>query len=126
MSQIEMTVQTDKVKNEDGSNKVVSISYDFGDSLVEAESKHGNKAVFGNFLKGATIEVQNVARRLLIAGKSQEEIATTISNYKLGEGMRIATPVDPKTAVLNALAGMDAAARAAFLADLKKAAGALA
>jgi hypothetical protein len=100
----------------------VEVPYDFGSNLAEATAKHGESAVFANYRKGATIEVQNVGRRLLIAGKPPAEIATVVSGHKLGTSMRL--PTDPKAAAMAALTGMTPEERKAFLRELQQMASA--
>jgi hypothetical protein len=100
----------------------VEVPFDFGANLEDAKTKHGESAVFANYRKGATIEVQNVGRRLLIAGKPPAEIATVVSGHKLGTSMRL--PTDPKAAAMAALTGMTPEERKAFLRELQQMASA--
>lgn len=115
-------VQTNKVKVKDAEGKEVNIStefqYDFGDNLAAATAMFGEGVVFSLFKAKAVIQVQDMARNALVAGKSPAEAAELASKHKLGESTAVAK--DPVAVGLKALEGMNPEQRKAFM-DLLKA-----
>jgi len=74
-------------------DRVVSVNYDFGESLQDAVSKFGEDVVFTKFKQAARIDLQAVLRRGIEAGKTDEEIAQLAGQWKPGLVMR--TSKDP-------------------------------
>jgi hypothetical protein len=101
----------------------VEFAYELGANLPDATAKHGDAAVYTNYIRGATIEIQNVARRMIIASKTPDSIVEFMNTYKLGEGVKLATPLTPekaRDAILNGLPEMTPEQRTAFIRDLMR------
>lgn len=115
-------VNTAKVKVKDAEGKEVNIStefeYDFGTDLKDATQKFGESVVFSLFKAKAVIQVQDLARNALVAGKTPAEAAKLASAHKLGESTAIAK--DPVAVGLKALEGMSKEERNAFIALLQQ------
>jgi len=69
-------------------NRAIEVDYDFGTNLEEAVSLYGEAAVFSLYQAKAEIIIQDICRRMLSAGKTDEEIKTFIAGYKLGVQQR--------------------------------------
>jgi len=61
-----------------------TVEYNIGEDLNEAINLFGDAVVYSAFKQSAVIDVQAVIRRMLEAGKSEEEIQNYLSSYKLG------------------------------------------
>ena len=110
-------VKTDKVKDAEGKPVSTEFEYNFGNSFAERVKLFGEATVDKLFLAKATIEVQDVARNALIAGKTPAEAAQLAVAHKLGETTRVAK--DPLKAGMDALSGMTAEERKAFIKKLQ-------
>lgn len=113
-----MTVESAKVPD-----VKVEFPYNLGDNIKDAESLFGEAAVWSNYLRGATIEVQNVARRMLVAKKTPAEIQEFMSTYKLGTGVKLSAPItadSAKTAILSGAVEMSPEELAALINELKQ------
>jgi len=106
-------------KEIDGVEKKASVSYNFGATCKEAIQMFGAQVVHSNFIAKAKITAQAAMRRMLEAGKSQEEIVTAISNWKPGVAMERVH--DPVGSLLSAFPSMDEKAQDELLAKLKAA-----
>jgi hypothetical protein len=76
----------------------IEVEYEFGANLDEAKALFGEAAVFSIFQAKAEIIIQDICRRMLVAGKTDEEIKTYIAGYKLGVQQRRAGGGSRKTA----------------------------
>lgn len=94
----------------------VTITFDFGKNLGELTGKFGDDVVFTNARANMKITLQGVMRRLLEAGKSQEEISEFCANWK--PGMQMERTVDPLAVARKAMAQMDDDAKQAFIEKL--------
>lgn len=95
-----------------------SLMYDFGDDLDDAVAKFGKETVFSAYVAQSKISLQALMRTRIEKGLPLEDLKTS---WK--PGVRLAAPaVDPLTAAKALFAGMDEAARAAFLQSLQESA----
>src|SRR5512137_1484889 len=101
MAKETIKVKTDKVKDAEGKPMETSFDYDFGATQAESNQIFGEKTVHGLFVAKAKIEVQDVARNALIAGKTPAEAASLAMAHKLGEATRISK--DPLKVGVDAL-----------------------
>jgi hypothetical protein len=76
MSAIEVQAQL-----KDG-ERVVTVGYDFGDSLEDAVEKFGAEVVFSRFRSAAVIDLQALIRRKIKANKPDAEIASDAAAWK--------------------------------------------
>ncbi len=86
-----------------------------------AVEKFGKDTVYANFVRSSVITAQAAMRRYLEDGKSEEEIADKMANWKPGVPMERA--VDPIAATISKFAKMDEAAKNALLEQLLSLAG---
>jgi len=116
---IEVQTNKVKVKGEDGKevNIKTSFQYDFGATLAEAVQKFGESVVFSLYEAKGTIQVQDVCRNALAAGKSPEEAAKLAATHKLGESTAVAK--DPVAVGMKALENMTSEERLAFIKQLQ-------
>ena len=98
-----------------------TITYDFGGDLDTAVEMFGKEIVYTNFVRSAVITAQAAMRRWLVDGKSQDEIAEKMGNWK--PGVAIERVVDPIAATLAKFGKMDPAAQAALLSQLQALSG---
>jgi hypothetical protein len=101
--------------------RAATILYDFGGDLDSAVEKFGKDTVYANFVRSSVITAQAAMRRYLEDGKSEEEIADKMANWKPGVPMERA--VDPIAATISKFAKMDEAAKNALLEQLLSLAG---
>lgn len=94
-------------------DKKATITYDFGGSVEAAIEKFGSNVVYANFVRSAVITAQAGMRRMLVAGKSQEEIATKMADWKPGVPME--KSVDVLGAAQKLLANMSDDEKQAFI-----------
>lgn len=107
----------DMGKGENKIKKVAAISFDFGTSIEEAIKKFTPEVVFTNFKAAAKITAQSAMRRYLEAGKTSEEIATLMKNWKPGVAMERVT--DPVAALVGRWDSYSPAEQADILKKLK-------
>lgn len=117
MSVETIEVQSNKVKDAEGKNIKCTFNYDFGENLTDAVAKFGEAVVFSLFKSKAVIQVQDLARNAMVAGKSADEAGKLASSHKLGESTAVTK--DPVAVGMKALEGMTAEERAAFINALK-------
>lgn len=97
--------------------KETAINYDFGDNLEDATAKFGEEVVFSNFKRCAVITAQAGMRRMMEAGKSQEEIQNTYDTWK--PGVALVRTVDPVGALMAKFGKMSDEEKANLLQMLK-------
>jgi hypothetical protein len=114
----QIKVKTDKAKDAEGKPAETSFPYDFGGSLNESIGLFGEAVVHKLFVAKATIEVQDVARNAMVAGKTPAEAAALAIAHKLGEATRISK--DPVKVGMDALATMSPEQRKAFIRQLQE------
>jgi len=68
----------------DGVERSVTVTYDLGGSLADSITLFGENVVKSIFDAKATIIIQDTVRRLIVAGKTDEEIQDYISKVKFG------------------------------------------
>lgn len=117
MSKEIVKVKTAKVKD-GGEPASTQFEYDFGDNLQHAVSLWGENVVFTLFKAKAEIQVQDLARNALVAGKTPDEAAQLAASHKLGASTVVAK--DPVAQGVAALAKMTAEERRNFLLELQK------
>lgn len=123
MAMEQIDVKTDKMKDAEGKPVSTSFAKDFGANLAESVKLFGETVVHKLFRAKGVIEVQDVARNALAAGKTPKEAADLAIAHKLGESTRVSK--DPVAAGIAAMASMTPEQRKAFLAELQKKAAAL-
>ncbi len=67
-----------------GSDRQVSVSYDFGDNLDQAVELFGAELVFNRYESAVTIDLQALIRRGIKAEKTDEEIQELTNAWKPG------------------------------------------
>ena len=67
-----------------GSDRQVSVAYDFGDNLDQAVELFGADLVFNRYESAVTIDLQALIRRGIKADKTDEEIAKMAAEWKPG------------------------------------------
>lgn len=79
-------------KTKDG-DRVVSVTYDFGETLEQMVEKFGDKVVLSNAKANMIITAQSRIRTAIKAQKSDAEIQDIINQWKPGQ---VSTPIaDP-------------------------------
>lgn len=96
-----------------GFDTEVTIAYDFGKNLDELSAKFGEEVVFTNARANMKITLQGVIRRMIEAGKSQDEISAACVDWK--PGVQMERTVDPLVVARKAMAQMDDEAKQAFI-----------
>ena len=94
----------------------VTIQFDFGKNLAEMTEKFGEDVVFTNARSNMKITLQGVIRRYMAAGKTADEIAGIVADWK--PGMQMERTVDPISAARKAMANMDEESKQAFIEKL--------
>lgn len=92
-------IQISAKKEVNGVEKSAMITYDFGENLDDCADKFGAEVVFSNAVRNFKIDAQAAMRRMLEAGKSQEEIAEAMSTWK--PGVRMERQIDITGAFLS-------------------------
>ena len=83
-------------KEIDGVERSASVEYNFGDPSTSGKM-FGPEVVHSNFVAKATITAQAAMRRMLEKGKSADEIAAVMKNWK--PGVALERVVDPVAAI---------------------------
>lgn len=96
--------------------KEATILFDYGQTCEEAVAKFGAEVVFSNFKRSANITAQAAMRRLLEAGKSQEEITAAMAAW--APGVSLERTVDPVKALLGKFATMSKEEQEKIISDL--------
>jgi len=96
-------------KKDDPDFREVAFEYELGADFDAALELYGKEIMFGYYIAGAKVAVQNIPRQMLSTGSSNEEIVEFMKTWKLGEKRPRAAraPVDPVAAFMAALPGMD-------------------
>lgn len=97
--------------------KTATINYDFGSNLQEMTEKFGEDVVYSNAKRAMTITAQGAMRRMLVAGKSQEEIQEKMSLWK--PGVALERTVDPVASLMRSWGSMSDEQKAEILQKLK-------
>lgn len=99
------------------------LNKDFGTDLADSVAKFGEKAVHSNFVRMASQDVGNVARRLLNDEKwTPESVVAKLAEWKPGVTMpRSSAPVDPVGAFIAQIATMTPEQRASEFNRIKEA-----
>jgi hypothetical protein len=111
-----MIEKTLKAKSEKTREVQCAISYP--ENLQEAISLDGETNVFALYLGMRDIKVQNVMRRLTVAGKTDAEIQEFVKTMKIDA--KIAIERDPVAATVADLKKMDPEQRKLKIAELMK------
>lgn len=93
----------------------------YGETVEESVEMFGGDAVNSNAFANWRVTLQAAGRRLLAAGKSQEEIQAAMENAKMGVAMEKQS-VDPITAAMMKFKTMTPEEQSEFLEKLKAAA----
>ena len=105
-----------KASGEEGAPTAV-VSVNTGDNAEESIKMFGSENVNSNANANWTVTIQAGMRRLLKAGKSQEEIQAAYADAKMG--VALARVSDPTSAILAKWPSMTEADRTDFLKKLK-------
>jgi hypothetical protein len=84
--------------------KELTVDYNFGENLAEAVKLFGEDVVFSLYRAKGVIIIQDLVRRLLTDGKTEEEVAKTIAEYKLGVVLPRGKKKSPKETLQAAIA----------------------
>ena len=66
------------------SDRVVNAKFTFGANLNESVALFGDNCVYSKFVQSAIIDLQSLMRRLLSAGKNDEEIKAEVAKWMPG------------------------------------------
>lgn len=94
-----------------------AVLFNFGANLEEAAEMFTAEVVHSNFVRASKVVAQSILRRLMEAGKTDEEIDAVFATWK--PGIAIERTVDPEAALLAKFGKMDAEQQAAFIAELQ-------
>jgi hypothetical protein len=117
MSEAKLVEVTASLMNGKEKIKEHTILFDFGSTVEEAIEKFTAEVVHSNFVRASKVTCQAALRRLMEAGKSDEEIDTAMAAWK--PGVALERTIDPEAALLAKFGKMDAAQQAAFIAELQ-------
>jgi len=101
-----MDVYASKKVEKDGKEVELSctVQYDFGGTVEKATALTSPEVVYSKYEASAKIDLQSYIRRLLVAGKKQEEIQKLAAVWKPGVSTR--TRKSPMEKAAAALAGL--------------------
>lgn len=85
-------------------DREVTAFIDLGDNLQDAATKFGDEVVFSNFQSQAKIRAQAIMRDMLTDGKTDEEIAAFMKDWKPGTTRE--RNIDPTAALMSKFGGM--------------------
>ena len=95
----------------------VTMEYDFGANLEEMKEKFGEDVTFSNARRAMTITAQAAMRRMILAGKSDEEIQEKMSLWK--PGVALERTSDPVASLMKSWGKMTEEQKAEILKKLK-------
>ncbi len=95
-----------------------TVQYDFGGTVEAAVEKFGADVVYSNFVRASVITAQAVMRRMLEAGKGQDEIQATMNSWK--PGVAIERTIDPVASVLGKFGSMSPEEQKALIKQLQQ------
>jgi len=121
--EISATLPATNKANTSGEDLSATVFVNYGESLDEAVQMFGEEQILSNAWANWRVTLQAAVRRMLAAGKSQDEIQAALENAKMGVAME-KTSVDPITASLMKFKTMSPEQQAEFLEKLKAAASA--
>lgn len=99
-----------------GFDQEVTVPFDFGKDLAEMSGKFGEEVTFTNARANMKITLQGVIRRQIEAGKTAEEIASSLSDWK--PGVQMERTVDPIAVARKAMNTMSDDEKQAFIEKL--------
>lgn len=111
-----MIEKTLKAKSE--KTREVQAAVPYPENLQEAVAHDGESNVFALYIGMRDIRIQNVMRRLTVAGKTDAEIAELVRSMKIDA--KIAVERDPVAATVADLKKMDPEQRKLKIAELMK------
>lgn len=91
--------------------------FDFGTDLKEAVEKYGEEVIFSSYKRSQVIAFQNAVRRMLDAGKTNEEIDQTMESWKPGVAMERTS--DPIAALMSKWSKLTDEQKAEIISKLK-------
>lgn len=113
-----ISAKTSKVKDANGDPKSATVSLEIPTTTADLIDKYGEDVVAGAAKQHLTVQAQAAIRRLIEAGKTDEEIEQTMSSWV--PGLKIAgPPKDPKQAMAAAWAAMSPEEQKEFLKGLQ-------
>ena len=112
-----MTAKDVSAKLKD-SDRVVTVQYDFGDTVEESVNLFGADVVHSRFLSAAVVDLQALIRRGIKAGKSDEEIAQMVAAWK--PGVKTVTRKAPTEKIKDIFAGLSPEQKKEMLKQLRE------
>ncbi len=97
--------------------KEATVAVEFGETAAESIEKFGEGVVNSNFIGAAKITLQAAMRRMIEAGKAQEEITAMAASWM--PGVAIQRSSDPAAAMLAKFAGLDQKEQAEYIKALQ-------
>lgn len=91
--------------------------YEFGDTLQDAVGMFGEEVVLSSYKRSQVITYQNAVRRMLEAGKTNEEIDKAMEAWKPGVAMERTS--DPIAALMSKWSKLTDEQKAEIIAKLK-------
>ena len=108
-----------KVPAKDGLPEMsATVAVEFGETAEESIQLFGDEAINSNAIANGKVVIQSGIRRMLKAGKSQDEIQETFNTWKLGTALS-PTKVDVMSASLAKFKSATPEQQAEFLEKLK-------
>jgi hypothetical protein len=92
-------------KEVDGEKRQVGFKVEPGSSLQEAVKLYGENLVYEFYTSQFRVRAQSVARRMLEAGYTDEQIKDELAKWDPNSTVRVG--VDPQQAAVNRIAGGD-------------------
>lgn len=114
MSEVNEIRASKKIGEEE---REATIQFDFGGTTENAVEKFGSDVVYSNFVRASVVTAQAAIRRMLEAGKSQEEIQSAMESWK--PGVALERTVDPVAAVLGKFGSMTPEEQKALIRQLQ-------
>jgi glutaminase len=94
-----------------------TILYDFKETAEEAIGAFGAEVVHSNFIRASKVTAQAAMRRLLEAGKTEEEVQSAMDAWR--PGVALERSIDPLAATLAKFGKLTPEEQAKFIADLQ-------
>jgi len=117
MDKIKVTARIPANKEKGTKEQVMTVEVPFAATAKEAIQVYGDEAVLTNARANAVVSIQALMRSRMKAGKTAEEVAKELSEYKMGVSMRKTS--DPIETTLKKAESMSDEQLAALIAKLQ-------